>query len=135
MKDPLFWTRVVAVFETDKVQEIADSVGISYQSVRNWKLGELPGINMLMQIAALRNVSIHYLLTGEGPRSRSQLVDSLLAGNIVDNTLGIRVYLIERLSELVEGKGSEEVIRYLIGELARLNGEPERHEAKRKEKQ
>ena len=135
MKDETFWRRVVEAFETDKIQEIARKVGISYAAVRKWKLGELPSITTITAVSRLTNSSIHWLATGDGPKDGGQVVDALAATGSVDNIQAVRVYLIERLSELVEGRGTEEIIRYLIGELARLNGEPERHEAKRKEKQ
>lgn len=65
-------------FATDKVARIAERVGLSYQSVKKWKAGDLPSIETLIKIASLTNSSIHWLLTGEGEKTlnvRQQLKD------------------------------------------------------------
>jgi transcriptional regulator with XRE-family HTH domain len=62
------WERIKEAFETDKVQGIADKLGLSYQSVRKWKNGEQVGLDNLLKIRDLTGSSIDWLLTGEGSK-------------------------------------------------------------------
>jgi SOS regulatory protein LexA len=88
------WNRITEAFGTDKVQEIADRLGLKYQSVRKWKLGELPGLDTLAQIKNLTNSSIDYILTGE----KSEAVQkTLLPENDSDYSNAVPIYLEEHL--------------------------------------
>jgi hypothetical protein len=62
------WGRITEAFKTDKVQKIADKVGLSYQAVRKWKVGEPIGLDNLIAIKNLTHRSIDWILTGEEPK-------------------------------------------------------------------
>ena len=121
-----FPVRFRAAFHNAKMAEIARQLGITGPAVKNYLIGRIPPAETLLQVQKLTGCSLHWLLTGEGPRESSQLV----ASGTVDNLQVIRVYLTQKLSELMEEEGSEEVIRYLIGELSRLTGHHEGQERK-----
>src|SRR5437762_2559167 len=62
-KDSGFWDRLTQAFRSDQVQEIADKLGLVYQSVRKWKMGELPALTTLVEIRRLTGSSIDWLVT------------------------------------------------------------------------
>jgi transcriptional regulator with XRE-family HTH domain len=68
VKEKGFSDRLIEVFGTDKPAEIQRKTGIPYHTVRNYLKGRLPEADVLLIIAAVTNVSIHWLLTGEGPK-------------------------------------------------------------------
>ena len=54
---------------SDKPAQIAQKLGVPYQTIKNYLAGRLPAADVLVQIATSTNVSIHWLLTGEGPKN------------------------------------------------------------------
>lgn len=75
------WDRIVKSFaashEISDVTQIAELLGLSYQSVYKWKSGLLPSIDTLLKIANLTNSSIQWLLTEEGPKEFKGLKEQL----------------------------------------------------------
>ncbi|MCP9496683.1 MAG: transcriptional repressor LexA [Pyrinomonadaceae bacterium MAG19_C2-C3] len=63
---PDLWGRITQAFGTIETAKIAQKLGISYQSVYKWEKGYPPGLETLVQISDLTNVSIHWLVTGRG---------------------------------------------------------------------
>lgn len=61
------WERLQEAFGNAKPTKIA-SAGVTEQSVYRWRDGDLPGLDTLIKIYELRNVSLHWLLIGEGPK-------------------------------------------------------------------
>ncbi|HKQ06640.1 MAG TPA: helix-turn-helix domain-containing protein [Blastocatellia bacterium] len=66
-----FVTRLIEACGTDEPAEIQRKVGLSYQGAKNYLSGRLPKAEELMKIANSTDVSIHWLLTGEGPKERT----------------------------------------------------------------
>lgn len=61
--------RLKEAFKTDSVQKLAELVGRSYQGVDHWIKGRRRLTDEeLLKIHALTGCSIHWLLTGEGPK-------------------------------------------------------------------
>lgn len=77
------WDRIVKSFadshQISDVTQISEILGLSYQSVHKWKSGLLPSIDTLLRISDLTNSSIHWLLTGEGPKNFKGLKEQLAA--------------------------------------------------------
>ena len=65
-----FYKRVCEAMGTESPVEIARKLGMTKHSAYAWSKGGMPGMNRLSAIARLsklKSISIHYLLTGEGP--------------------------------------------------------------------
>lgn len=67
------WDRITQAFAASHgfsdVRQIAGLLGLSLQSVYKWQKGMLPSIETTIRISDLTNSSIHWLLTGEGPKT------------------------------------------------------------------
>jgi len=77
MSDPSdVWGRVKEVLGAGNAPEVARKLSITKQSVYEWQK-KLPGLENLFLIARSGNASLHWLLTGEGPKSsdRDDLID------------------------------------------------------------
>ncbi len=66
------WARIQEAYDGKNAPEIARLLEKQKQSVYRWRDGEVPGIDTLADIAQSRNVSLHWLLLDEGPRSLSE---------------------------------------------------------------
>jgi len=106
-----FWKRITQAFGTDKVQEIADLIGLKYQSVRKWKLGEMPSLDTLVQIRNCTNSSIDWLVTGEALNSR---IDSSITVFLEPTIKEKLVNLSTEEGETVEDEAAKLIIESLI---------------------
>lgn len=64
-----FGDRFRDVFSDLKNKEIAELLEVSPPAVQNYLGGRVPEIDVLKRISKARDVSLHWLLTGEGSRS------------------------------------------------------------------
>lgn len=62
-----FWKRLQEVFEGANAPEIARITDRTKQSVYRWRDGQMPDLDVLVDIAESRRVSLHWLVTGQGP--------------------------------------------------------------------
>lgn len=62
------WERIQDVLHLETAPEIARKLGLAAQSVYDWKKGKLPGLDMLLKISETGNASLHWLVTGSGPK-------------------------------------------------------------------
>jgi len=116
-----FEERLKAAFGTNSVQEIADRLELSYQAVDHYIKGRRKlSDDLLIRISNLTNCSIHWLLTGVGPKT-------VLAGTQPDEDF-IPVYfeegvesIIRRLSK-AEGVEIFETVRDLATEALAARG-------------
>ena len=60
-----FWERVTRAFGTEQASEIARKLGLTYNAVRKWRKGEVPGLDTLLAIKTLTGSSLDWLLTGD----------------------------------------------------------------------
>lgn len=63
-----FSERLVEAFASDKPAEISKKLGITYQGAKNYLDGRIPAPDTLVEISRKTGYSIHWLLTGEGPK-------------------------------------------------------------------
>jgi transcriptional regulator with XRE-family HTH domain len=63
-----FADRFQEICETSQPAQIQRAFGISYQAAKNYLNGRYPETDVLLNIARVTGVSLHWLLTGEGPR-------------------------------------------------------------------
>ena len=63
------WERIQEAFGVRGPTEIASKLGFTKQAVYKWQNGEIPGLETLTKIAATSGVSLHWLVTGEGPKT------------------------------------------------------------------
>lgn len=68
-----FASRLQMACKTNEPAEIARILGLTYQTVRNYLDGRLPTADVLLKISETLGISIHWLLTGQGPQSSQQL--------------------------------------------------------------
>lgn len=68
-KIPGLFDRLLEAAEVANANQLATLVGMSATSIYQWKRGEnLPSIAELLEISRSKGVSLHWLLTGEGPK-------------------------------------------------------------------
>ncbi len=63
-----FVDRFIEVCGTTKPTEIAQMFNISYQAAKNYLAGRYPDTGVLINIGKTTDYSIHWLLTGSGPK-------------------------------------------------------------------
>lgn len=81
------YQRIIESFGTANAAEIGRQVGKERQSVYKWRDGKSrPDIETLVEIARVTNSSLHWLLTGEGPKSRDDLKKTLPLESKADYT-------------------------------------------------
>lgn len=64
---PAIWIRIREALQLKTAPEIARKLGLSKQSVYEWQRS-VPGLDSLIAIAESGNVSLHWLITGQGPK-------------------------------------------------------------------
>lgn len=63
-----FGSRLREAFNNAKNVDIASKLGVTEAAVRNYIDGRIPSAEMLVAISERTNCSIHWLVTGEGPK-------------------------------------------------------------------
>lgn len=126
-KIPGLWERIQEAFGGAGVPQIAQLLGLSKPSVYQWRKGDAPWLDTLVHISELTNTSLHWLLTGEGPRSRqlikdlnTQIGEEHGAYTSVAEAVLVRKYLARQLAELTQKGNHDEIAQYLIGLLAQV---------------
>lgn len=66
------WSRIQEALGVQTAPEIARKLGLTKQSVYDWQKGKSPALDTLTAIAKSGNASLHWLITGEGPKTVSQ---------------------------------------------------------------
>jgi transcriptional regulator with XRE-family HTH domain len=80
-----FEERVTTAFRNQSVQEMADALGVKYQTLHSWlKERSEPPIKRLRQISAITKVSLHWLLTGEGEMRVDKAPENPIASFVVN---------------------------------------------------
>ncbi len=64
-----FWERVQEVYEGANAPEIARLTGKTKQTVYRWRDGDIPPLDVLVEICKSRRVSLSWLAMGEGPKN------------------------------------------------------------------
>lgn len=120
------WERIQQALGTSGAPETARIMGLAKPSVYDWQKGKMPGLDTLIRIARMGNVSLHWLITGEGPRKidpNEQEVSGF------DNLRKTEREIVQRLAEK-EGRSIEEQINELIVEALIARGlVPDQHKA------
>lgn len=86
-----FQYRIQRAFDFGTMAEIARRIGVPHATVRNYFGGRLPAPEVLVKIAKQTNVSLNWLLTGEG---------EMLVG--VSPKLDIGRILEERINDIID---------------------------------
>jgi transcriptional regulator with XRE-family HTH domain len=106
-----FDQRLRQAFLNAPISEIAAKLELSYHGARNYFEGRIPSAEKLKQISELTGYSIHWLLTGQGPKTTE--------GYPADETpLILENHIQEALNGLAaeEKKNTSEIIAHLITE-------------------
>jgi hypothetical protein len=106
------WERIQQALGTSGAPETARIMGLAKPSVYDWQKGKMPGLDTLIRIARMGNVSLHWLITGEGPRTIDQ---SQIEVSSFDNLRKTEREIIQRLAE-EEGRSVQEQMSELIVE-------------------
>lgn len=61
-----FVIRFIEAMGTKEPAEVQRKLGVSYQAAKNYLHGRMPAADVLVKIAAETDISLHWLLTGEG---------------------------------------------------------------------
>lgn len=67
-KEETFWDRLQEAYDQAKAPTIARKLGVEKQTVYKWRDGTMPGLETLVTISRSTGRSLHWLVTGEGPR-------------------------------------------------------------------
>lgn len=117
-----FGARLKEACASTKTAEIARKLEIPYQTVKNYLSGRLPAAEVLIAISSSTNVSIHWLLTGEGPKILGPFIDSEVESENADKKLHIDLPedIFSQVKEEADGEGKtiEEIVIQLIDEAA-----------------
>lgn len=66
--DSAFILRLKEFFGTDEPAIIQRKIGVNYQSAKNYLLGRKPNAEVLEKIVEVTDVSLNWLLMGQGPK-------------------------------------------------------------------
>jgi SOS regulatory protein LexA len=114
-----FGERLREAFDNAGTAEIARRLGVTYQAAKNYLEGRIPSAEKLIEIADSTHCSIHWLLTGEGPREISA---SRLPPGEAPVFFGEREHeIIARLGREA-GRGFDEEVRELVLEALLARG-------------
>lgn len=102
------WERVQQALGVQTAPEMASLLGVSKQAAYEWQKGKLPGLDMLLRIAAVKGVSVHWLVTGRGHTSIT-----VIDGNDLE--------VVRELAEEI-GVGPDEQIGELVREALQARG-------------
>lgn len=72
------WERIKEALNSENAREIAGSMSVTKQAVYDWQRGATPSLKILLKIASIGKVSLHWLITGEGHRKASFLSEEQL---------------------------------------------------------
>jgi repressor LexA len=106
------WERITEALGISSVNLISIRLDVARQSVYDWQKGKMPAMESLVRIAEVSRASIHWLVTGEGPRRVNEQPKS--------PTGPVTIYLGEAEHSLITklattaGISKEEQIRDLI---------------------
>ena len=106
-----FEERLRQAFSNASISEIAVKLDLSYHGARNYFGGRIPSAEKLKQISELTGCSIHWLLTGHGPKTTAGYpAEELL--------LFLENHIQEALNQLAaaENKHPSEIIALLVTE-------------------
>jgi transcriptional regulator with XRE-family HTH domain len=111
-----FGVRLATAFQGRTTKQVAEALGVTYYGARNYLEGRVPGPAMLLKISDVTGCSIHWLLTGEGPPSRSEWQSD-------ENSVLFTDYRSVQANLLAEGKDAAElaVLEYLSEQLRTLS--------------
>lgn len=113
------WERIRLSLSVESAPEAARMLGLSKQSVYDWQKGTLPSIETLLRICESGNTSLHWLVTGQGPRQISPL--DLPKGEAP-------IYFGEREHQIIQkladesGRGFDSEVRELVLETLLARG-------------
>jgi len=106
------WERITEALGISSVNLISIRLDVARQSVYDWQKGKMPAIESMVRIADVSRASIHWLITGEGPRRVNESPKSP-AGPVTIYLGEAEHSLITRLATNA-GISKEEQIRDLI---------------------
>lgn len=102
------WSRVQQALGVQTAPEMANLLGVTKQAAYEWQKGKLPGMDMLLRIAAVKGVSIHWLVTGRGHKLITVIDrgDSELARELAEeNGISIEEQIGELVGEALQSRG------------------------------
>jgi len=123
VKYPGLWRRIMEALGAKTQREVAQKLGLSDASMTNWKQRGFISIDSLLSISELSDVSIHWLITGQGPRHlhpefRRDTGQSL-AHNREEDFLPVYLeeHLEEKINDLAKSEGrrpSDEAAKLIV---------------------
>ena len=113
---PDVWVRIQQSLECRGIPAVARKMELTRQSVHEWQKGKMPGLDTLIKIAALGDVSLHWLITGEG--TREVIFDKTLRGkaNVVQVAFNDTDRQLMQMLAEEEGRSLEQQADRLIAE-------------------
>lgn len=101
------WERIKETLAAKNAREVSEITGVTKQSAHDWQRGKTPSLEMLLGIASRGNVSLHWLVTGEGHRKANFLtkeqfaaIQKLAADNGITSEEQIARFVEESLASL-----------------------------------
>ena len=109
MNDIEFGKRLKEAFGNKKQADIAKLLKVTDAGAKNYLEGRIPDAEVLFNVLDLTQCSLHWLLTGEGPKER-QVVKAIKDGHVDINQLkdeAVQEFLVEAIQGLKKRKSKE----------------------------
>ncbi len=114
------WERIQDVLHLETVPEIARKLSLTNQSVYDWKKGKLPGLDTLLKISETGNASLHWLITGKGPKRLDRATE--IEPGEVPVFFGPREHQIIQKLAAASNRSFEDEVRELVLEILKSRG-------------
>ena len=102
-----FAARFVEACGTSEPARIQRLLNISYQAAKNYLSGRLPDTKVLLLIAERTPYSLHWLLTGDGPKMASAASPADTALSVRQIKELIRAECVEAVNDILDHRGGE----------------------------
>lgn len=116
------WDRIKEALDAKNAREVSEITGVTKQSAHDWQRGKTPSLEMMLGIASRGNVSLHWLVTGQGHRKvtllnrkQSAAIEKLAAQNGISLEEQIAKFVEESLENLkiLENSRSKTLQKFL----------------------
>lgn len=114
-----FGARLKEAFNWAPNSAIAQKLELSPSAITNYMEGRIPPAETLIKVAEITGYSLHWLITGDGPKTVTQKTPSYKpTGDTIEDLFLTRLNLdktrLQRVQKLAKGRSLSSVIRELV---------------------
>lgn len=124
MQDSLLVTRLRIAVAPDNYRQVSETTGINAETVRRYMTGKTPpSAKFLAEVCKAYRVQGSWLLLGDGPRTKAELMDMMLTKAKAAQVLESLADRLENLEGRLEGLEKQSLAAR--GQLSSVASEPE----------